>query len=363
MDDKIGRRSRFIQGDMDGGKGVVGFFLSGDPDYESGVKKHLLRQQNELLERSNEQAKEVARENQRREASINADNWLSGFAEHEQRYAPLTDEQHVRRMSTEDIVNEHAVITRMQSSLYAAKRDFGDRDAFKGVGDLTYRAERVLTRELTGRRTRAYAAEAGMADRQADALAASDALGILSRVNGVVYSYLSSESLYRILQSAGTKRTAAMTEHADKAIGRLLMLKVNNKATSEAVTQLLGGSIESLIKEVERAPRLTRLVYEQVGARAKRRLLAWVCMLTGNVVIGFLLPFSLPVLAYVVVWGAFLIWQFVDKCRAGQQTMAELRRHWAKVARYGQGAYDGYKRIARAKSLEAGLQEISIPDL
>lgn len=291
-DEKTRRRVRFEAGKSSGGKGISGAWWSGDPDFESGVKTHLLQEQNRLLKEAQEDAKEA-----RCQAALDAENaeerrqgqaWLNGYAEHEKKWKPLTKMANVAKLSDNKLRERYDAASTEYDSVKRAKYD-GRADSSE-IGDIVKIALDNLRTESKRRHDKDlnWYVEEVLTEVQRELLKALEAvsLALVDYVNGYGKKCEPEAQLKKVKDRADY----------DSAV----IAQVKDRLSPEALSMLeslMGATLDNIRSELMRGPKLASTYFAERKKANDSTIAVW--GFSGLVVIGqFVLGYTLPFLAY-----------------------------------------------------------------
>lgn len=357
--DELGKRILFDRGEQSGGKGFFGLLHGGDPDFESGVKTYLLREQNKLIEQDLEEERQRQSERDKQERAQDAVEWLSWLQEYEKRWEPLTDSKNLEKLTDDERDSLYKTLKKVDndhtSAWWDAKRaDIEVGDVGQIITTVLRHLESMITKSIEEKRAK----ELGTLSKSTH-----DAIFFVKQINWSVSRYLDDGYHPPYSKSERPKHLKDCTQASIDA-GNIL-LPVANQLTPETESVLkkhLNFSVKDIQQELVRGPQLAQAYYKAKEVNELRSKILWSVSIS---IIVLLLIFSSD-----APWGVYLfllIAPFVISNRYLQgnveKTLKAWKEHLTKVGYYGTCATDAFMRIAgKAHPHAVQLRDIRVPD-
>lgn len=331
--DNFKRRSRFQQGEQSGGKGVFDFYLSGDPDFESGVKTHLLREQNKLLKEAREEAKKAqakAEWNELREESLresqNGIRWLLGYPEHEKKWKSLTKVANVTKLSDEKLLDHYQTLSKEVDSLKRARYDAGRGNYPDEIGVTTQAAYDNVASEHKRRSDESlnrYVESLGEENNQ-----------LLKGIETLSQAFSAYLGAYgdKTDEEARMKKVGYYAQRAVSDIDQLLATLTPSACA--LLEEKMGVPLTTIKTELQLGPKLGKAyfdahkqVWNKIGTTWIVAVIAFFAMLLVNI--------SLPWFLYILVLATPIYLQFKVFPQGEPKHLDEWTKHVSQVVQYG----------------------------
>lgn len=345
QDEKTRRRIRFESGERTGGKGLGSIFWSGDLDYESGVKTHLLREQNNLLKEAREEAKKAQAkaewdqflEESHRE-SQNGIQWLLGYAQHEKKWKSLTKVANVAKLSDEKLLDHYHALSKEVDSLKRAKYDAGSGNYPDDIGKTAKSAYDNVSAEQ-------YRRDNESRKRYVDSLGERDTQ-LLKGIEGLSRALAEYMSAYRD-KADGANQLKRVSEAADKATTQIDRLQTALiPPIYSLLEETMGTPLKTIKAEILKGPKLARTYFDAKKKASDSTIAVW--GFAVFVIIGT--PFmhiSLPWQAYPILLVApYLLQRFVFS-KSAPSHIELWTKHVSRVVQYGEQTQSAFRGVWR----------------
>ena len=356
--EELGKRILFDRGEQSNGKGFYGLIHGGDPDFESGVKTYLLREQNRLIEQGLEEERQRQQEIARRQAEQEAVEWILWFAETESQWEPFTNSANVAKLDDNDLYQLYESLGRAKQSLFNARSDAwrAQYERPENVGRIT---EKSLENAIKERRNRKEA-------QQTKALgqASVSSLYHFERINWAVENYLGNAFRKDVnTQEQRKEHLSVISNYLDTSVAKLKQVSYAlNESTKPIVEKHLQLSIQDVIDEFSRGLQIAH-EYNKAKAVCKARAdKLWLVSIALLIV----LPIS-PISVDWYIYACLIVGPYaISKGYLEEPihtTMKQWKAHLEKIGDYGTRATCAFKEIAGPNHPDISeLKEIRVPN-